>query len=106
MPAPTSTKVIAAQSALNTAGVDDYTEVARTHTMTVVASAGSSAGVVALELSQDGTNWVAESGNTVTVTTPGVQSVTIVDKVYTMARARISTAITGGTVDVWIARAP
>jgi len=106
MPNPTSTRVLTAQSALNAAGTVDYSGVSRTHTLTVVAGAGVSAGVVSLELSQDGVNWVAETGNTITTAAPGAQSVTLVDKVYAQARARISTVITGGTVDAWIARAP
>ena len=104
----TVSKVLSAASALNTAGQNDYSNAPRTHTLTVVAGAGVSAGAVTLELSQDGVNWFQPTtAPTVPLTTaaPGTLFATVADVVAQYARARISTVITGGTVDAWIGQA-
>jgi hypothetical protein len=104
MPAQTVTKVLSAQSGTVSSAAVDYGGVQRCHTLTVVAGAGVSAGVVNLELSNDGgATWATEASNTVTLAAPGQSSVHLVDKLYSTARARISTGITGGVVDVYIA---
>ena len=105
----TVVKVLTGASALNAAGQTDYSGAPRIHTLKVVAGAGVSAGAVTLELSDDGVNWFQPTTTpTVPLTTaaPGTFYATAVDIVTQYARARISTAITGGTVDAWIGQAP
>lgn len=66
-------------------------------TLVVVAGAGVSAGVVALEVSHDNTNWYRHTA-TVTTTAPGVSQVSIAGVAFRYCRGVIATAITGGTV--------
>lgn len=68
-------------------------------TCVVIAGAGVSAGAVALETSQDNTNWVRTSP--VTTSAPGTQAITVTGA-YRFARAVITTAITGGTISATI----
>ena len=75
----------------------DYGASKENITLVVVASAGVSAGVVALEVSQDSTNWYRHT-TTVTTSAPGVSQTTISSVAFRYARGVIATAITGGTV--------
>lgn len=104
----TVSKVLTGASALNAVGQNDYSNAPRTHTLTVVAGAGVSAGAVTLELSQDGVNWFQPTTTPavpLTTAAPGVFFATVADVVAQYARARVSTAIVGGTVDAWIGQA-
>ena len=98
-------QVITSQSAINTAGGIDGGTARQYHSLFVVAGTGVSAGVVAIELSQDNVNWFAPATNTVTVAAPGVQALTVGPFPFEFARARISTAITGGTITAYVASA-
>lgn len=69
--------------------------------MVITAGAGVSAGVVALEVSQDNTNWYRHT-TTVTLTAPGVTQITMSGFAFRFARGVITTAITGGTVGATI----
>jgi hypothetical protein len=64
-------------------------------TLVITAGAGVSAGAVALEVSQDNTNWFR--GTPVTKSAPGVTSATITGA-WRYARGNVTTTITGGTV--------
>lgn len=97
--------VLTAQTVANVSGVLDEGVAHNYHTLTAIGNTGVSAGVVALELSNDNVNWLAPSTNTVTFTAPGLMSVTVGPLPYQFARARISTVMTGGTVDAFIAAA-
>ena len=100
------THAIVALSAAQSAGNLDGGVAHNYHSLTVLSGTGVSAGVVALELSNDGQNWFAPGTNTVTTSAAStVYSVTVGPLPFQFARARISTVITGGTVDAWIASA-
>lgn len=75
------------------------------HSMMVVASAGVTAGVVRLQGSLDGANWVNIDSAGITLTTSGVFSESVAGTPMGNIRANITTAITGGTVTVTIASA-
>ena len=95
-----------AQSAANAAGVLDNGIARAYHSLTVLSGTGVSAGVVSLEVSQDGTNWFAPATNTVTTSAAStLYSVTVGPLPFQFVRARISTGITGGTVSAWVASA-
>jgi hypothetical protein len=96
----------AAQSAINSAGVLDNGIARAYHTLVVQSGASVSAGVVAIELSNDGTNWYAPASNSVTTSAQNTTySVTVGPLAFEYVRARISTAITGGTVTATLASA-
>lgn len=98
--------VITAAAAINTAGSFDFGAAHNYHSLFVVAGTGVSAGIVAIELSNDNTNWFAPTSNTTgAMGAPGVYSVTVGPLPFEFARARISTAITGGTITAYIATA-
>ncbi|MDE2102257.1 MAG: hypothetical protein KGL39_33740 [Patescibacteria group bacterium] len=99
-------KVLTAQSALNTTGKFDGDIAHLYHTLTVISGAGVSAGVVGILVSPDGQHWFAPAANTVTTSAAStVYSVTVGPIAARFAQADISTGITGGTVDAWIAAA-
>jgi hypothetical protein len=98
--------VLATQSAINTTGKYDGDIAHLYHTLTVLTSAGVSAGVVAVLVSPDGQNWYAPGSNSVTTSAAGtVYSVTVGPIAARYAQAKITTGIVGGTVDAWIAAA-
>lgn len=70
-------------------------------TLVVTASAGVSAGTVALEVSQDNTNWYRHT-TTISTTAPGVSQVTLSASAFRYCRGVITVAITGGTVSATI----
>lgn len=98
-----STGTLAASTTLNAASsissgtVVDYGSARSNFTLVVVASAGVSAGVVAIEVSQDNTNFYRHT-TTVTTSAPGVSQITMTGFAFRYARGAITTAITGGTV--------
>lgn len=99
-------KVLTAQSALNTTGKFDGDISHLYHTLTVISGAGVSAGKVAVLVSPDGQNWYEPTSNSVSPAAANtVYSVTVGPIAARFAQAKIETAITGGTVDAWIAAA-
>ena len=75
----------------------DYGAAKANITLVVTASAGVSAGVVALEVSHDNTNWYRHT-TTVTTSAPGTLQASVTGMAFRYARGVIATAITGGTV--------
>lgn len=86
---------LSAQSATGAGTVVDFGSGKQSITLAVTASAGVSAGVVALEVSQDNTNWFVTNGSALTA--PGVTSTTV-NGAWRYARGDVTTAIVGGTV--------
>lgn len=71
------------------------------HSLSVVASAGCTAGAVGLAVSADTVNWAVPPNATVTVSAPG----TLVVGWQGAARyvtATVSTPIVGGTISAWV----
>ncbi len=71
------------------------------HQMVVTAAASTTGGVVALDGSMDGTNWVL-SFQTLTLTTSGSFASTVGTHPFRYIRANITTQIVGATVGVTI----
>lgn len=90
-----SAATLTAQSATGAGTVADFGSAKANITLAVTASAGVSAGAVALEVSQDSTNWFR--GTPVTQSTPGVTQVNQ-GGAWRYARGNVTTTITGGTV--------
>ena len=90
-----SSTTLTAQSATGAGTVVDFGSAKQNVTLAVTASAGVSAGVVALEVSQDNTNWFRTNGSALTA--PGVTSTTVTGA-WRYARGNVTTTITGGTV--------
>lgn len=93
----TAGTTLSAASGISSGTVVDYGAAKNNFTLVVVASAGVSAGVVALEVSQDNTNFYRHT-TSVTTSAPGVSQVTMSGFAFRYARGAITTAITGGTV--------
>lgn len=99
-------QALSGASAANAQGVLDNGIARAYHTLTVTSGTGVSAGVVAIELSQDNVNWYAPASNSVTTSAAStVYSVTVGPLPFEFVRARISTGITGGTVSAYLASA-
>jgi hypothetical protein len=77
----------------------DNFDVKTTHTMVVTAAASTSGGVVSLQVSQDGTNWFSTAA--AALTAAGVTSTTVTGA-FRYVQAKITTAITGGSVGVTV----
>lgn len=90
-----SSTTLTAASAVSAGTVADFGSGKQNITMATTAGAGVSAGAVALEVSQDNTNWFQVAP--VTLTAPGVTQITQVGA-WRYARGAITTTITGGTV--------
>lgn len=90
-----SSATLTAQSATGAGTVADFGSAKQVLTIAVTASAGVSAGVVAIEVSQDNTNWFRTNGSALTA--PGVTSTTV-NGAWRYARGNVTTTITGGTV--------
>lgn len=76
------------------------------HSLFVVTGGGVTAGTVVVELSNDNQNWFAPASNSVsTIAAATAYSVTVGPFPFQFARARVSVAITGGTVDAYVASA-
>ena len=91
-----SSATLSAQSATGAGTVADFGSGKQNITIAVTASAGVSAGAVALEASQDNTNWFRVTPG-LTQSAPGVTSATITGA-WRYARGNVTTTITGGTV--------
>lgn len=91
-----SSTTLTAQSATGAGTVADFGSAKQNITLAVTASAGVSAGVVALEVSQDNTNWY-RSTSSLTQSAPGVTQANQ-QGAWRYGRANVTTAITGGTV--------
>lgn len=90
-----SSATLSAQSATGAGTVVDFGSGKSNITMAITAGAGVSAGAVALEVSQDNTNWFR--GTPVTQSAPGVTQ-TNQGGAWRYARGNVTTTITGGTV--------
>lgn len=86
---------LTAQSATGAGTVADFGSGKQAVTLAVTAGAGVSAGVVALEVSQDNINWFRTNGSALTA--PGVTSTTV-SGAWRYGRGNVTTTITGGTV--------
>lgn len=94
-----SSATLTAQSATGAGTVADFGSAKQVLTIAVTASAGVSAGVVAIEVSQDNTNWFRTNGSALTA--PGVTSTTV-NGAWRYARGNVTTTITGGTVSATV----
>lgn len=90
----------------------DNTGVRNNHSMIVVSGAGVSAGTVLLEGSQDNVNWfnllgagIVSTNAANTIFGPLVPVTTATLTPVRFLRARVSVAITGGTISAWVASA-
>lgn len=90
-----SSATLTAQSATGAGTVADFGSAKQQITMAITASAGVSAGAVALEVSQDSTNWFRSTP--ATQSAPGVTQVNQ-GGAWRYARGNVTTTITGGTV--------
>lgn len=91
----TATTTLTAQSATGAGAVANFGASKQSITLAVTASAGVSAGVVALEVSQDSTSWFITNGSALAA--PGVTATTVTGA-WRYARGNVTTTITGGTV--------
>jgi len=91
-----SSAALTAASGTGAGAVTDFGSGKQNITLVVTAGAGVSAGVVALEVSQDNTNWY-RSTSSLTQSAPGVTQANQ-GGAWRYARANVTTAITGGTV--------
>jgi len=94
-----SSATLSAQSATGAGTVADFGSGKQQTTLVITASAGVSAGAVALEVSQDNTNWFRTTA--VTQSAPGVTQVTQAGA-WRYARGNVTTTITGGTVSATV----
>lgn len=90
---------LTAQSATGAGTVADFGSGKHAISLAVTAGAGVSAGVVALEVSQDNTNWFRTNGSALTA--PGVTATTVTGA-WRYARGNVTTTITGGTVSATV----
>jgi hypothetical protein len=90
-----SSTSLSAVSATGAGTVADFGSAKQNITMAVIAGAGVSAGAVALEVSQDNTNWFR--GTPVTQSAPGVTQANQ-QGAWRYGRANVTTTITGGTI--------
>lgn len=74
------------------------------HVLVVLAAAGTTAGVVQLQGSLDGSNWV-QLGTTVTLTAAGTSLVSVSGIPMRFVRGVISTTVVGGSVTGWVTSA-
>jgi hypothetical protein len=95
----TGAATLSAQSATGAGSVTDFGSAKQQVTLAITASAGVSAGAVALEVSHDSTNWFR--GTPVTQSAPGVTQVNQ-GGAWRYARGNVTTTITGGTVSATI----
>lgn len=90
-----SSTTLSAVSATGAGTVADFGSAKSNITIAITAGAGVSAGAVALEVSQDNTNWFR--GTPVTQSAPGVTQANQ-SGAWRYARGNVTTTITGGTV--------
>lgn len=91
-----SATTITAQSATGAGTTVDFGSAKQQFTLVMTTSAGVSAGAVALELSQDNTNFFRVTA--VTTNTASTVFESTAAKSFRYARGNVTTAITGGTV--------
>lgn len=91
-----SSKALTAQSATGAGTTVDFGSAKQQISLAVLSNAGVSAGVVALEVSQDNTNFFRTLG--AALTAPGVTAITV-QGAWRYARGNVTTTIVGGTVD-------
>jgi hypothetical protein len=97
---------LAGASAVNTVGaVADAGEVRANSAMVVVTSAGVTAGAVQLQGSLDATNWFPLGAAVTTNAASTVFPVFVASSPTRYVRAKVTTAITGGTVNAQVAMA-
>lgn len=94
-----STQSLGAVSATGAGSVADFGSAKQQITAAIIAGAGVTAGAVALEVSQDSTNWYRPTP--ISQTAPGVTQVTV-QGAWRYARGNVTTAITGGVISVTI----
>lgn len=92
-------------SAIGAGSVLDNGSPRANHTLQVVTSAGVSAGVVALQGSNDGQNWFTTTASITTNAASSVFAAFLTGMPFQYVRANVSTGITGGTVSAVIASA-
>lgn len=97
----TAGTTLTAASAVSNGTVIDYGCAKANITLAVTAGAGVSAGVVALEVSQDNTNFYRHT-TSITLTAPGVTQTSITGVAFRYCRGAITTTVTGGTVSATI----
>jgi len=92
-------QVLSAQSSTGPSGTVNFGSAKQNITIAITAGSGVTAGAVALEVSQDASNWFR-----VTPVTQSAQGVTQANQqgAWRYGRANITTAITGGTVSATI----
>lgn len=90
-----ATATLSAQSATGAGAVADFGSAKSNITLAITASAGVTAGAVALEVSQDNANWFRTTP--VTQSAPGVTQVNQ-GGAWRYARGNVTTTVTGGTV--------
>lgn len=94
-----SSATLSAQSATGAGVVVDFGSAKQHVTLAVTAGAGVSAGVVALEVSQDNTNYFTTNG--AALAAPGVTATTVTGA-WRYARGNVTTTIVGGTVSATV----
>lgn len=87
---------LTAQSATGAGSSQDFGSARSNVTLVITTSAGVSAGAVALELSQDNTNWFRRTAVTTNAASTVFQDSAV--GAWRYARANVTTTITGGTV--------
>lgn len=93
-------------SANNTVGATlDNVQAHPQHSLFVVSSAGVSAGVVTLQVSNDGVNWFSTASTVTTNAASTAFVATLANSPFQFVRAKITTGITGGTVSAYVASA-
>jgi hypothetical protein len=92
-----ATTTLSAASATGAGSVADFGSAKANVSLVVIASAGTTAGAVALEVSQDNTNWYRHI-TSIDTTAPGVFQTSTNNLAFRYARANITTLIVGGTV--------
>lgn len=95
-----SATTLTAQSATGAGTAVDFGSGKQQITLAITTSAGVSAGAVALELSQDNTNWYRVTP--VTTNTASTVFESTANKSFRYARGNVTTTITGGTVSATV----
>lgn len=101
----TDVQSITSQGGTFTGAVLDNGSSKAFHTIIVTTGVGVSAGTVVLEISHDNVNWFTTAASVSTASASAVLSATVVNAAAQYVRARISVAITGGTISATVASA-
>lgn len=92
-----SSQTLNALTAVGPGVVVDFGSAKANISFTFTATAGVSAGAVALEVSHDNSNWF-RTGSPVTLTASTTANIAIGSNAFRYARGAITTTVTGGTV--------